>query len=255
MTFAVIVQARWGSSRLPGKTLERLGDKTALARCLDRCAAIPGVDVVVCAVPDTPINDPVAQEAASAGATVTRGPEHDVLARYALAAEAVSADLVMRVTSDCPFIDPAVCGRVRDLLLRSGVDYALNAMPIAFPHGLDCDVFPAAWLERAHAEAIAPYDREHVTPFIRNHPEVRRAALVGPGGGVERLRWTLDYPEDLAFCRAVYATAGEGAATMAWRDLADLCAAHPHLTAINAHRVDEHRLKAPAVADVVEVAA
>jgi spore coat polysaccharide biosynthesis protein SpsF (cytidylyltransferase family) len=106
MTIAIIVQARYGSTRLPGKIMRPLGGATVLRRVLDRCARIPGADVVVCAIPDTDENEPVAAEAARAGAVVVRGDERDVLARYAKAASAVGADMVMRVTSDCPFIDP-----------------------------------------------------------------------------------------------------------------------------------------------------
>ncbi|PWE17567.1 hypothetical protein DDZ18_07805 [Marinicauda salina] len=250
MTVAVIVQARIGSSRLPGKVLEALGAKTALARCLDRCAAIPGADLVVCAVPDTAENDAVAAEAGRAGYAVVRGSETDVLARYADAARAVAAETVMRVTSDCPLIDPAVCGAVIDLLAETGADYACNNMPPRFPHGLDCEAFPAARLFEAEAEAAEPYEREHVTPWLRARSDVKKAALVGPGGGLERLRWTLDRPEDLAFFRAVFDALGESAATATTEELAALCQAVPDLPAINADWTDEARLESAAEADV-----
>lgn len=246
MSFAVIVQARMRSTRLPGKVLADLGGRSALARCLDRCAAIPGVDAVVCAVPEGPADDPVAEEALAVGARVSRGSETDVLARYAQAAREVGASLVMRVTADCPFIDPALCGQVRDLLLASGAGYACNNMPALFPHGLDCDVFPARHLLAADRAARDPYEREHVTPWLRRHPELAKAQLKGPGGGLERLRWTLDYAEDLVFARAVFAVMGEDAASCGWRALADLCRGQPELAAINARRIDEARLAAGA---------
>lgn len=242
MTFAVIVQARMGSSRLPGKVLEPIGARTALARCLTRCAAIPGVDEIVCAVPYSVSSDPVAEEAKRWGARVVRGPEGDVLARYAMAARAARADLVMRVTSDCPLIDPALCGRVRGLLAESGADYACNNMPPQFPQGLDCDVFAAERLYDADWLAREPYEREHVTPWLRRDPHLTRAALVGPGTGLERLRWTLDYPQDLAFFRAVFAEMGEAAASASWAEIAALLLRRPDLIAINSDFVDEPRL-------------
>lgn len=250
MTFAVIVQARLGSSRLPGKTLADIAGAPALVRCLDRCAATPGVDAVVCAVPEGSKDDPVAELAASAGYVVARGSEHDVLARYAAAARLVRADVVMRVTSDCPLIDPEVCGQVRDLLTATGADYAANNLPPSFPHGLDCDVFPAELLYQAACEALSPYEREHVTPWMRQHRGLKKAALIGPAGGRERLRWTLDHPEDLAFFRALFDEMGEEAATASWRAIAAVCDANPDLAAINMMHHDAARLAAAATADV-----
>jgi spore coat polysaccharide biosynthesis protein SpsF (cytidylyltransferase family) len=257
MNFVVIVQARMGSARLPGKLLQFLGRETALVRCLDRCAAIPGVSDVVCAVPDNVWDDPVAEIARRAGYRVTRGSEDDVLARTAKAARETDADLVMRVTSDCPFIDPGICGRVRDLFLAAyeahGVDYACNNMPAKFPHGLDCEVFSAERLFDAEWLARSVREREHVTAWMRTREDVKKACLAGPGGGLERLRWTLDRPEDLAFLRAVYDELGESAATVSWIELAALCLRRPDLVALNAECADESRLRSSARAELLTV--
>ncbi|XBQ16428.1 MAG: glycosyltransferase family protein [Oceanicaulis sp.] len=244
MTSAVIVQARMGSTRLPGKVLEDLGAKTALARCLNRCKTIPGVDLVVCAIPDTAENDPVAEEAADNGVMVVRGDEHDVLSRYARAAREAGADTVMRITSDCPFIDPVLAGGVLSLLKDSRADYASNNAPALFPHGLDCEAFSAELLFEADRKAADPFEREHVTPWIRNHPRLSHVNLRGPGGGLERLRWTLDKPEDLAFFRAVFEAMGERAATAGAAELAGLCLRRPDIVAINAGQCDAARLSA-----------
>jgi spore coat polysaccharide biosynthesis protein SpsF (cytidylyltransferase family) len=255
MTFVVIVQARMGSSRLPGKVLQFLGRETALVRCLDRCADIPRVDDVVCAVPHNVCDDPVAEIAKRAGYRVSRGPEDDVLARTAKAARDADAELVMRVTGDCPFIDPKVCGRVRDLFLAAhrshGVDYACNNMPARFPHGLDCEVFPAERLFDADWLARSVREREHVTPWLRTREDVKRACLAGPGGGLERLRWTLDHAQDLAFLRAVYDELGEAAATVSWIELAALCLRRPDLVSLNSECADEARLKSTARAQLL----
>lgn len=242
MTLAVIVQARMGSTRLPGKVLMDIAGKTALARCLARCQAIPGTDIVVAAVPEGEADDPVALEAARCGAAVVRGPLQDVLARYAKAARAVRATTVMRVTSDCPLIDPAICARTHALLHDSAADYATLAMPARWPHGLDCEAFPASLLYRAEAEAHDPFEREHVTPFMRSAPGLVRACLLGPGGGLERLRWTLDHADDLAFFRAVFEAMGEAAATASAADIAALCLRRPDIPALNARWIDQARL-------------
>ena len=248
MSFAVIVQARTGSSRLPGKILEMLGAKTALERCLDRCRQIPGADLVVAAIPDIEDDDELAEFAADKGYFVSRGSEKDVLSRYARAAREADAETVMRVTSDCPFIDPQICGETAQLLASSRADYACNNMPPRFPHGLDCDIFPAALLHEADRKAHDPYDREHVTPWLRTNPNLVRAALLGPGEGAERLRWTLDYPEDLQFCRDIYAALGEAAATVSAPALIRFCMDNAHLLNANEGRVDEARLTAGAKA-------
>jgi spore coat polysaccharide biosynthesis protein SpsF len=236
MTLSVIVQARTGSSRLPAKVLHPLGKMSVLGRVLDRCAQIPGADNIICAIPENEPDDRLEREVRRLGYGVSLGPEQDVLARYSKAARDSQADYVMRVTSDCPFLDPVVCGQVIDLFHGSRADYASNTMPARFPHGLDCEIFPALVLDEADRIASDPHDREHVTPWIRNHAFLNKVNLRGPGNGIETLRWTLDYPEDLAFCEAVFDELGEGAATVGSSELAALCLRRPDLVALNADR-------------------
>lgn len=242
MTNAVIVQARWGSSRLPGKILEKIAGKPALLWCLDRCAKIPDIDKVVCAVPEGSDDDKVADTALAAGYTVSRGSKNDVLARYAKAAQDVDAHIVMRVTSDCPFIDPDICGQVLQLLASVSGDYACNNMPPLFPHGLDCDAFPAALLFEAERCARDPYEREHVTPWLRRHRRLSKVNLRGPGGGLQRLRWTLDHAADLEFFNACVNAYGQGAEFASAAQLAALCLRRADLIKINAKVIDETRL-------------
>ncbi len=249
MKTAVIVQARYGSSRLPGKALLPLGAGTVLAQVLARCAAIPGVDVVVCASPDTADSDAVAEEGARCGALVVRGSETDVLARYAKAARAAGADIVMRVTSDCPFIDPIVCGKVLSLLHERGAGYASLDMPASWPHGLDCEAFPARALYEAEQNAREPLEREHVTPWIRARTKPK-ATLTGPGAPFTAMRWTLDWPEDYQFLSAAAAALGERARTASAAEIASLCLRRPDIFAINAARCDQNRLASPLRAEI-----
>jgi glutamate-1-semialdehyde 2,1-aminomutase/spore coat polysaccharide biosynthesis protein SpsF len=236
LTTAVIVQARMGSSRLPGKVMEPIEGRTVLAHVLTRCAAILGSDAVVCAVPDEASSAPLEAVARECGAQVFRGSETDVLARYLGAARAAKADIVMRVTSDCPLIDPEVCGDVLALREREGADYAANNTPRSYPHGLDCEAFTTAALAEADATTREAYDREHVTPWLRRAPHLKRANLHSGDASLETQRWTLDYPEDLAFFRAVFAALPQGSrATM--RDVLAVLAAQPAIADINArHR-------------------
>jgi glutamate-1-semialdehyde 2,1-aminomutase/spore coat polysaccharide biosynthesis protein SpsF len=173
---------------------------------------------------------------------VFRGSQHDVLARYDGAARAVGADIVMRVTSDCPLIDPGVAGAVLRLLDEAGADYACNTMPPLWPHGLDCEAFRADHLARAAREADAAYDREHVTPWLRRHADLRRANLDGPGGGAERHRWTLDHAQDYAFFAALWGAMGELAGWATTAEIVAFLAERPEIVALNRGLVDETRL-------------
>ena len=234
---AVIVQARMGSSRLPGKVMKRLAGRTVLDHVFDRCHAVANADIVCCATTEAAADDVVAAEAARCGATVFRGLETDVLARYAGAAKAVSADVVLRMTSDCPLFDPALGTAVLALRRDRNVDYAANNLRPGWPHGLDCEAFTADVLFRAAREAADPFEREHVTPWIRSHPDIRRANLDGPGGKTAAWRWTLDYPEDLLFFDALFEHLPPAPARPEMDEVLAVLDHHPHIGALNAmHR-------------------
>lgn len=225
-----------GSSRLPGKVMQALGDKTVLAHVLDRCAQIKPCEVVVCAVPDEAASEPLEAVARACGAKVHRGSEQDVLRRYHDAALGVGADIVMRVTSDCPLIDPDICSRVLALRSEQDADYCANNMPSSFPHGLDCEAFTFAVLAEANRTADEAYDREHVTPFLRRGARFTRANVSSGDVSLARHRWTLDYPEDLDFFRAVFA-ALPGGSRGSMADVLRVVAANPAISEINArHR-------------------
>jgi spore coat polysaccharide biosynthesis protein SpsF (cytidylyltransferase family) len=230
----VIIQARIGSSRLPGKVLMRLGAKTVLTHVIERCRAISDIDVVCCAVPDGPADDRVAEKARRSGAEVFRGSETDVLDRYYRAAATFHLDVILRVTADCPLLDPGVCDDVLSLRSAAGADYACNNLPPSWPHGLDCEAVTFAWLERAAHEASHAYEREHVTPFVRNHPAARRANLSMPASGAAQHRWTLDNDRDLQFLRALGARMPAGRAAWSYAVPLAIVEADPSLPAINA---------------------
>lgn len=238
MTTAIIVQARMGSSRFPGKVMQDLAGRTVLAHVLERCRAVEGADCVVCAVPDEAASAPLAAVARECGAQVYRGSESDVLARYLGAARMAKADIVMRVTSDCPLIDPQVCADVLALRQHEGADYAANNMPRSFPHGLDCEAFTTAALAEADAVSRDPHDHEHVTPWLRRAPHLKRANLACSEPPIAHQRWTLDYPEDLAFFRAVFAALPKGCRGL-MGDVLAVLAQHPDIGHLNAmHRQD-----------------
>jgi glutamate-1-semialdehyde 2,1-aminomutase/spore coat polysaccharide biosynthesis protein SpsF len=236
MTTAVIVQARTGSTRLPGKVLKHLCGRTVLEEVLRRCQSISGADAVVCAIPAGADDDALVPVAERAGAMVVRGSTSDVLARYAQAAKAARADLVLRVTSDCPLIDPEICAQVIELRARENADYACNNMPPSFPHGLDCECFTRDALDRAARDAKEPYQREHVTPWLRTQPFLRRANLFGPGGEAAQQRWTLDFEEDYDFLRALWPLLPSPPAIAPWQDIAGILAVRHDIAALNQAR-------------------
>lgn len=234
MTTGVIVQARLGSTRLPGKVLMPLAGRSVLAWVLERCGAIPGIDGVCCAIPEGVDDEDVAREARLCGVPVFRGSEQDVLDRYYRAAGAFGFDTVMRVTSDCPLIDPWLCARVLSMLTRARVDYACNNLPPSWPHGLDCEAMSFDWLARAASEADEPYDREHVTPYIRRHPDALRVNLARLGPSTYHHRWTLDTCIDLWFLQEIAQRMPAGPAGWDHRVALALAEADPALAAMNA---------------------
>ncbi|MGD2131240.1 MAG: glycosyltransferase family protein [Maricaulaceae bacterium] len=228
-----IVQARMGSSRLPGKILADLAGRPVMAHVLARARAIAGIDRVCCALPVTVENDEAADTAAACGADVFRGSEHDVLSRYLGAAEVTGATVVMRITCDCPLLDPEVSAGVLALFLKGGLDYASCIGPRTWPQGLDTEVFSIAALQEAAAKATEPADREHVTPYMRREAHFKRASTRCDSGDYGAWRWTLDYPEDLAFARAVLARASSD--LPGFNEIHAIVEAEPEIARLNAH--------------------
>ena len=194
MRSVCIVQARMGSTRLPGKVLLPLNKHTVIGEVLTRCKRIPGIDEVVCAIP---ADASLFQEAAKYCSVIV-GKEYDVLGRYCLAASKHDADIVMRITGDCPLISPELCGEVLAKFKREGADYASNIEPRTFPKGLDCEVFSRNALFFAYEEDD---DREHVTTWMRR-AKIKRVNVASPWPMDGRL--TLDTWDDYAVICAAF---------------------------------------------------
>jgi spore coat polysaccharide biosynthesis protein SpsF len=206
-TTLCVVQARTGSTRLPGKVLRDLGGRPLLRFMLDRLVALD-VDEVVVATSALDRDDPVAAIAHDAGRPVVRGSENDVLARFVDAIDAFPADHVVRLTADCPLADPDVIERVLAHHLATGADYTSNVFPRTFPKGLDVEVARAEALRTAHHEARDPVEREHVMPFLYRRPDRFRLANLRVEAVLGRERWTVDTAEDLARVRSIVSAAG-----------------------------------------------
>lgn len=206
MSTLAVIQARMGSTRLPGKVLMDLGGQPMLRYMLERLSDSP-VDQVVVATSVEPSDEAVADVAAAAGVPCVRGPEADVLARFALASQRHPCSTIVRLTADCPLVDPTIIEAALALFEETGAAYVSNTIIRTFPDGLDVEIMTSEALERANAEAIDLAEREHVTPFIYRRPQqFSLAALCTPlRAGSER--WTVDTAEDLAFVRGVVGVA------------------------------------------------
>lgn len=201
-----IIQARMGSTRLPGKIMLPILGAPMLERQIERVRRAKRIDEVILATSDMPQDEPVARLAARIGIPCFRGSEKDVLDRYFHAAQEADADTVVRITGDCPLHDPEVIDEVIEHFQASGADYCGG--PSNYPEGLDTEVFSFAALKESQEKARLPSEREHVTLYIRNHPETFRIAPPWTSGdAVDRSawHWSVDTEADYRFVRAVYA--------------------------------------------------
>lgn len=232
MKVVAIVQARMGSTRLPGKVLCDLGGKSMLARVVERLRRARQISEVLIATTDMATDDVIVAECRKLSVPVSRGDQNDVLDRYFRAAQLSKAEIVVRITSDCPLIDPEITDKTVSAFLEALPDYASNVLQRTYPRGLDTEVMSVATLERAWRQAAKRYEREHVTPYIYEHPDDFKLLSVTGAEDWSAYRWTVDTPEDLEFVRAVYARF-EPDEDFLWRDLLKVLQLEPELAELN----------------------
>ena len=237
MKVVAITQARMTSTRLPGKVLLEAAGKPLLAHHVERTRRARMIDEVVVATTTNASDEPIVAWGAAHGVPVFRGSEHDVLSRYAGAAVLHNADVVVRVTSDCPLIDPDVIDETVSAFLKDAdrLDYASNRILQTFPRGLDTEVLHTSTLNTADIEATAPSDREHVTLFIWRQPERFRLLNVPNNTDESRHRWTVDTPADLDLVRRIINELYSQRPDFTWRDCLACFDQHPDWFTINAH--------------------
>jgi spore coat polysaccharide biosynthesis protein SpsF (cytidylyltransferase family) len=231
-----IVQARMSSTRLPGKSIADVGGEPMLALLLRRLQRSREIERIVVATSTEPGDDPIEDVARAIGCDVYRGPRDDVLARFVGAADGVSCALV-RVTGDCPLVDPGVVDEVIRLFHRTpNCEYASNVEPRSYPDGLDVEVFSPEILRRVAAEANEPGDREHVTAVIRRELPLLTSAALVCDEQLGELRWTVDTSADLDFVREVVARLGHRRYTAGIQELLTAVRAEPSLVAYRGRR-------------------
>jgi spore coat polysaccharide biosynthesis protein SpsF len=231
-----IIQARMASSRLPGKVLADLAGQPMLARVVRRARRADRLDGVAVATTIDPSDDPVEELCRALRAPCTRGHRTDVLGRYMQAAGEWDAQAIVRLTADCPLIDPEVIDRTVAAFQETepSPDYASNRLRRTYPVGLDVEVVTRAALARAAEEATEDYQREHVTPYLYEQPGRFRLVAVESGGDCGAMRWTVDTQADLDFVREVYGRF-DGRDDFTWREVLQLLEREPELREINAH--------------------
>jgi len=227
-----IIQARTGSSRLPGKVLMDLGGRPVLARVACRLRRSVLINELLVATTTESADDAIVEECKRCSVAVFRGHENDVLDRYFRAAEFCKAEIIVRITSDCPMIDPEVTDKVVQAFLEQRPDYASNTLLRRYPRGLDTEVISRDALGCAWREAREFYQRSHVTPFIYQNPNRFELLSVSPDSDWSQHRWTLDTWEDLQFLRAVYDRMGNQD-EFGWKDAVRLTEREPALAVMN----------------------
>ncbi|APC41167.1 cytidylyltransferase domain-containing protein [Clostridium estertheticum] len=236
MKVVCIIQARMGSIRLQGKVLMKICGKSVLEHDIDRLKRVNNIDEIVIATTTLEKDNIIVEEAKRLGITYFRGSEDDVLSRYYYAAKENNADIVVRVTSDCPLIDSEVTEKIIGYFInnRGNYDYVSNTIERTYPRGLDTEVFSFISLKRAFNEAIIQRDREHVTPYIWDNDKNFRLAQYKNIINYSNLRWTLDTEEDFKLINTIFKylhCKKENNFNM--YDILDLYRIHPELKDIN----------------------
>ncbi|HWE29075.1 MAG TPA: glycosyltransferase family protein [Polyangia bacterium] len=237
------MQARLGSSRLPGKVLLPLAGKPMLWHIVDRLRRAPGVTTVGVATSDLPGDAPLRDFCRAEGIPVFAGDERDVLDRFYRATSSFGGggDPVLRVTGDCPFVDPELVGRLLAQYHAGAYDHfavatgavAHGAGGARYPDGLDVECIRLSALERAWREATAPSDREHVTPYLYRVAGRFRNGMLPATEDHGGLRWTVDHAADFAVVERVYAALWRADRPFLMSDILAFFAEHPELRALN----------------------
>ena len=233
----IIVQARMGSTRLPGKVLKRIAGRPMLDYQMERLRRVRRAQKIVIATTTEAADQPIVDYCRSAGVDCTRGSEADVLSRYFEAAQTYGASVVVRVTSDCPLLEPELVDLAIETFQAQGgaYDYVSNMIEPTWPYGMAVEVFSAAALREAHQEAVDPAEREHVTPFIYWRPQRYLIKSLTMQPNLSSLRWTVDTPEDFELVSRVLTELAPTQPEFRIPDVLALLDRHPDWSQINSH--------------------
>jgi spore coat polysaccharide biosynthesis protein SpsF len=236
-----IIQARMTSTRLPGKVLMNIEGKPMLWHVIERIKHSKKTNDIILTIPNTKENDILEKFAKENKIKYFRGSEQDVLSRYYETAKKFKCDVVVRITSDCPLIDPKIIDLVIEKHLNSGADFTTNflegekgiTIKRSFPRGLEVEVFNFLTLKEAHQQAKKQYQREHIDPYIFEHPKNFHLASIKNMPDLSYMRWTVDEQKDLDFVREVYKKLYAKKKMFYIEDVVKLLKKYPELMEIN----------------------
>jgi len=236
-----ISQARMTSTRLPGKVLLKVAGKTLLEHHVERVRRAELVDEMVVATTTNSSDDSIVALCAEIGVKIFRGSEEDVLSRYFGAAQAADANIIVRVTSDCPLIDWRVIDKVVAGFCDGlpSLDYMCNRMPATYPRGLDTEVFSMAALRTAHENAKKPTEHEHVTPYIWTQPDLFQLGNISYRSDQSSHRWTVDTPEDFDLISRMLEALYPSIPDFSLEDCLAIIDAHPDWKFLNQHVIQK----------------
>lgn len=233
---AIIVQARMGSTRLAGKVLKPIAGRPMLSYQIERLRRVTLAQQLLVATTTNPLDDELVAFCAAQGVRCTRGSEADVLSRYCEAAAALGDEVVVRVTADCPLLDPQLVDlAIRTFAAGEGCDYLSNMIEPSWPYGMAVEVVSAAALAQANAESRDPVEREHVTPFVYWRPQRFRIRSLRHERDLSAHRWTVDTPEDFELVSRILATLYPRQPLFEMADVLRLLEEHPQWVQLNAH--------------------
>jgi spore coat polysaccharide biosynthesis protein SpsF len=237
MKCGITIEARMGSSRLPGKVLKRAVGKPMLALMIERLKRVRNIDKIIVATTIKSADDPIVELAEGVGIDYYRGSEDDVLGRVLEAAQHHGIDLIVETTGDCPLIDPGTVDLVVETYLQSNVDYCSNVLTRSYPIGMDTQVFATEILQDVAIRTNDPQDREHVSLYIYNHPELYKLknVLSPPDLTASEWRLTLDTLEDYALIKTIFETLYPVKCDFSLADIFTLLKDRPDLLEINSH--------------------
>lgn len=231
MKIVAIVQARMGSSRLPGKVMKPVANQPMIGVLLNRLSRSKRIDQITVATSTNPENLPLRDYVDSLGFTIICGSENNVLSRFALAAKSCDADIAIRITGDCPLVDPQLVDQLIDEFIAQPCDYLSNTLSPTYPDGLDIEIMSSQALSRAENEAVEKFDQEHVTPYLYRSGNFETRSYEG-STDYSSLRWTVDEPADYEVIQKVF-THFEPDIHFSWRDVLVLQKSQPEIFSAN----------------------
>ncbi|MFJ7663187.1 cytidylyltransferase domain-containing protein [Lysinibacillus sp. NPDC097162] len=235
MRIVAIIQARMGSTRLPGKILKKVNGRPLLSYQLERLQQSNYINDLVIATTINEKDDLIVEFCKKKNILWFRGSEEDVLARYYETAKTFRADTIVRITSDCPIIDVQVVDKAIQYFVDNNFEYVSNTVERTYPRGLDTEVFTFAVLEKAYKEAVMKRDREHVTAYFYTNPDVFKIGSVRNEVNYSKYRWTVDTEEDFQLIKNIIEKLYNENPQFTLYDTVKLMKANPDWIYINAH--------------------